>query len=190
MRQSARACTAQLWRFEVSITEKEFVRAYRRSLMSAPIKDSKDLCEYYLYLAPGINSALCHNKISPSLEDEVFEALIKKAQISKKNVQIGNRNKYSRSREDMSAVVFKTPSIYCHLKRAEGRACCLLRHIRNSIAHGEVYVKVLKNKTSQICLLDYDTDGKPSAQIVLTRSILEKWKSYLISLNDNYIVQK
>lgn len=174
----------------MDMNQKEYVRPYRESLFSAHIKDGKALGEYFLYYSPGVDSALCHIQVSPECEEVVAELLLGVSKVRKDNIQIGTRHKHSRSKEEMSAVVFKTPSIYCHLKKEEGRATCILRHLRNAIAHGEVYIKILKNNSSQICFLDYDRDGKPSAQIVTTRAILQKWKEILDSLEDSYICPK
>lgn len=172
------------------MAEKEFVRQYRQSLLSAKIKDAKSLGEYFLYYAPGINSALCHEAISPDHEEEVAVKLLKVSRANSNQIQFGNRNQFSRSKEEMSTATFKSPSIYCHQKRGEGKASCLLRHLRNAIAHGEVYIKVLRNNSAQICFLDYDQDGKPSAQIITTRAVLEKWREILGSLGVDSIVPK
>lgn len=174
----------------MKMMQKEYVRPYRNSLFSAPVKDGKALGEYFLYFSPGVDSALCHKMISPECEDLVAGRLLSVSKASKDNIQIGNRRKHSRTKEEMSAVVFKIPSIYCHLKQNEGRATCLLRHLRNAIAHGEVYIKKLNNNSSQICFLDYDRDGKPSAQIVTTRAIMQKWKTILVDLEDGCVCAK
>ena len=55
---------------------------------------------------------------------------------------------------------------------------CLLRHLRNSIAHGRVYVRNRGNYIS-ICFEDRNKEGKITARIMCCRADLEKWRNIL-----------
>lgn len=62
---------------------------------------------------------------------------------------------------------------------------CFLRHVRNSIAHGNVFIFPIKN-IIRILFEDYNETGKLSARILCLKSDLEHWKKILSNKN-NYI---
>lgn len=59
----------------------------------------------------------------------------------------------------------------------ENDFCCLLRHLRNSIAHGRVFLE--KVGGSEYLLFDDTMGDKCSARIIITMRELEKWKSII-----------
>ena len=62
---------------------------------------------------------------------------------------------------------------------------CFLRHMRNSIAHGNVFIIPIKSKYN-ILFEDYNSTGNMSARILCTKSDLEHWKKVLGNKN-NYL---
>ena len=66
----------------------------------------------------------------------------------------------------------------------ESELTALLRHIRNSLAHGYVYIWNKRQKGSYILFVDYEKKqkNKPqkiTAKILVSMSILERWKAIL-----------
>ncbi len=62
--------------------------------------------------------------------------------------------------------------------RKETNLESLLRHLRNSIAHGRVYV-IHGGTFITILFVDINTNGNESARIVCRQSDLKKWRSIL-----------
>lgn len=57
---------------------------------------------------------------------------------------------------------------------------CLLRHLRNSLAHGRVFIIHGGNYIS-ILFEDIDSDKKISARIICNRADLKKWRELIIT---------
>lgn len=55
---------------------------------------------------------------------------------------------------------------------------CLLRHIRNSLAHGHVYI-IHRGNYISILLEDINNSGKTTARIICCQADLKKWKAIL-----------
>lgn len=68
----------------------------------------------------------------------------------------------------------KTQNNFIHESDLE----CFLRHIRNSIAHGRVYLLHAGNKI-HIVFEDLNKSGKISARIICIKADLEYWKEVL-----------
>lgn len=62
---------------------------------------------------------------------------------------------------------------------------CFLRHMRNSIAHGNVFIIPRKNRI-HILLEDYNSTGNLSARILCTKSDLDHWKK-ILDYKNNYL---
>ena len=62
----------------------------------------------------------------------------------------------------------------------ENELVCLLRHIRNSVAHGRVFAKSVGG-VMYILLDDTRPDGKFSARIIVTKNYLKTWKKIIIA---------
>ncbi len=77
-------------------------------------------------------------------------------------------------------------SVQCKGKRfvvqkqnnSEEELVCLLRHIRNSLAHGSVFVKTV-GATRYILFEDYKKSNCISAKIICTQKELERWKKII-----------
>ena len=69
---------------------------------------------------------------------------------------------------------------YTHLKsKKETEYECILRHIRNAIAHSNVYIYQTGNR-KYICFTDFNKTGKQSAMILLSQTDLSNLKKELM----------
>ena len=81
---------------------------------------------------------------------------------------------------DDAEVNRRTKAIVCKKKdKAESDCCCLLRHIRNSIAHNNVYISNAGNR-KYILFEDYNNRGNISAKILLSQADLSKLKQEIM----------
>ena len=79
---------------------------------------------------------------------------------------------------------FENPRFLCSRYSKESELHALLRHIRNALAHGHIYVWRKKNKDDYIFLLDKNASkngisSKITAKMMLSYTILESWKAIL-----------
>lgn len=86
--------------------------------------------------------------------------------------------------DEESDVNRRTNAFVCKRKEAkngisEAEFQCLLRHIRNSIAHNNVYISNAGNR-KYILFEDYNQKGNISARILLSQTHLTKLKQLII----------
>lgn len=62
----------------------------------------------------------------------------------------------------------------------ENELVCLLRHIRNSVAHGRVFTRAVGG-VMYILFDDTRPDGAFSARIVVTKNLLKSWKKIILA---------
>ena len=85
---------------------------------------------------------------------------------------------------DGSELNFRTPRMLCAKGRNETDLTALLRHIRNSFAHGRLYVKKTRRRNF-ICLEDLDLKRKLSAGICPYRhdiAVLENHHRWILPI--------
>lgn len=74
---------------------------------------------------------------------------------------------------------FEISRFTCDQYSTESELHAVLRHLRNALAHGYIYVWK-KKKGNYIFLTDYDkTKGKVTAKMMLSMNILEEWRAIL-----------
>ena len=144
----------------------------------------KELFCYFLYRAPFIKSA--HKGF---LEQGQCEDLLKKinemangkiifcganAQIEKWLPKVNLSDK-ELCLKCTRAICKRVPS---STREKESDLACFLRHIRNSIAHGNVFYRKSK-QTSYMLFVDYNKTGNMSAKIVCSKDDLRQWKGIL-----------
>ncbi|GHV17316.1 hypothetical protein FACS189425_03300 [Clostridia bacterium] len=170
------------------IETRQIIEKYHVLPFEETDSETLKLLSYFLHLAPNIesehsrkitrsamNTAL--NKITSSFEDSDFQFIRANVQINKEleKVNIGD-----------NFINLKKCAFVCKYKEDEHRQiletdlACLLRHIRNAIAHSHFHYKHLGN---QIFLMfeDHSTCGKKniSSRIILSRAELARWKKIL-----------
>ena len=81
---------------------------------------------------------------------------------------------------DSSELRRRGSGFVCRKKdKYELEAVCLLRHIRNAIAHANVYLLNAGNRKF-ILFEDYNEKGKQTARILFSQTDLQNLKSYLL----------
>ena len=141
------------------------------------------LFRYYLHRAPTINSvrSVSNNLANP---EEKWTEYLTSLHIGKEQHHIYSSNRITEQQlgyfnlSDDDIVTRNTKGIVCCSYQEEPNINCLLRHLRNSIAHGRVYVRCIGN-SSILIFDDYNKVNNQSARIVLTKSDLRQLKSVI-----------
>ena len=145
------------------------------------IKDFSNIAKYFLYYAPDIDTPQSIGKIGEIHAAKVFQQMLSCAKMEKyykviKNVRINTWKSLDLSDEQLD---FERPRMIFDQYKKETILNALLRHIRNALAHGNLYVW-RKNKGDFIFMIDYESGKKKvTAKIMISAPILEQWKSIL-----------
>lgn len=170
--------------------KKAITKCLLKPLSVVPIKSGIrnliELVEFYLYCAPQIDSVHSCGKLKEAIQDQIFLDILKAADMkSGKSVKMLERimsSSFSLLELDGTELSFNPPRMVCNKlytkKTKETDLNALLRHIRNSLAHGRLYVKKTKHE-NHICLEDLDQKQMLSARIVVTDKILKSWKTII-----------
>ena len=145
------------------------------------IRNFTQVAKYFLYYAPNIDSAQSAGVIEGDLAEILFAALMKEGKLSNKCKVL--KKIQPRSWEslclDTDEIDFEDCRMLFHQYPNETKLTALLRHLRNALAHGYIYVW-RKKKGNYIFLIDRDSDkNKPTAKMVISMEILEKWKALI-----------
>ena len=151
------------------------------------IGDLKQLFSYFLYRAPNIDS-LQSPYLPPDFHDDILEQMLK----GNEDYHFCEQN--SNTEDELcwvslngSQVCVRCKRFMCKKmnkpskrddKRRETNLECLLRHLRNSIAHGHVYVNYSGHYTS-VLLEDENEKHHITARIVCCQADLKKWRTIL-----------
>jgi len=147
----------------------------------------RQLFSYFQYRAPNIDSLK-----SPMLDIAFHEDVLAKMTKGKPDFHFCSQN--ANTEEELKKVALEGVSICSWCKRfmckrmtrpakrdstrAETDLECFLRHLRNSIAHGHVFVIHGENYIN-ILFDDVNTDGNITARIVCCQADLRKWRNEL-----------
>ncbi len=145
----------------------------------------KKMFSYFLHLAPTIESGLATYLNDGYKEQAWFEFLDKIGISIKKErwhiyktgpLKDDQLKKYKLSSED--GIERKYTRFICVFKPGEVRKIdCLLRHIRNSLAHGNVFM--LGNKKKYIVFDDYNRSKNMTARILFSQTDLNSLMNIL-----------
>lgn len=166
-----------------------------KSISVAPFQTGNSkissLLAYFLHEAPNIESA--HSLIiDKSIHDEIINKMFESRKFIEKkfcafNCKIEEElKKYKLEGEE---ICLGCERILCKYEKPSNNIKetdleCLLRHIRNSIAHGRVYYRHLGNRI-QIMFEDINKNKKLTARIVCISADLKHWKYIL----ENYSIE-
>lgn len=142
------------------------------------------LLSFYLHYAPTIESKTASNIDENKLKSNWIKFL--------ENVKFSSFKIYN-SNYNLTEEVFiknkignqqtlnrKQISIVCKRKeKNEEDYQCVLRHIRNSIAHNSVYIVHAGNR-KYVLFEDYNKNKKITARMLLSQSILSKLKNEIV----------
>ena len=167
---------------------KQFIVAkeHAENPRTCEVGELKKLFGYYQYKAPNTSSYQCDN-LDSLYHDEVYHEMTKSWKPD--NYIIIPFNKSFNEYSSKLALAGDEVCSYCKrflCKRAktknnnkESDFNCVMRHIRNSIAHGRVFV-INGGNSIKVLFEDYDTRNKTiSARIVCNQSDLRKWKELI-----------
>ena len=137
------------------------------------------LLQYFLYYAPTIDSKLSVAIIEKNLMNSCLEQMLSERHFLGRF--INNNSKFKKD-DDFTIgneICLKCKRYICRkkdLKANESDFECFLRHIRNSIAHGNVFLLFQKNRNKVYVFDDYNKNGNLSSRIICLQADLESWK--------------
>lgn len=147
--------------------------------------DSKisSLFSFYLHRAPGIDSKhsmnICEDVLLNKWSTFKEECALEICEFISSNCVFSDYLAKNRLTSTHN-VNRKSKKILCKLKdKSEMECVCVLRHIRNSIAHGNVYLLHGGNR-KYIIFDDFNKSGNQSARILLSQTDLQLLKKIII----------
>lgn len=147
------------------------------------VKNFESVASYFMYNAPNIDCIHSQGIIEGENAETVFNRMIDSAGMENKYKmleRIQEEHSWSEYKLEGDLLCMKCSRMTCNRYRNESNLTALLRHIRNALAHGLIYVKLYgKEKTASIMLEDEDRKGKKTARIVVSFKQLETWKAIL-----------
>lgn len=144
------------------------------------IRNFTSVFKYFMYYAPNIDSCQSVGRIENS--DDILNDMLRNANMKRKSkflakIQPSSWRNYGFESDILD---FEEPKMLCHKMKNESQLTALLRHIRNALAHGYLYVCNKKGNRNYILLVDYDSGrNKCTAKILVSMQILETWKAIL-----------
>ena len=137
---------------------------------------------YFLHLAPSISSA---SSLS-SKEDlnKIFQKFIENSNIERTSYRFYNATNIKEIQlkklllSDENFINRRSIRFVCRKKREENDMECILRHIRNSIAHSNVFL-YCRRKRKFIIIDDFNNNGNQTARILLSQTTLASLKRLL-----------
>lgn len=152
------------------------------------IRNFTEVAKYFMYYAPEIDSAQSAGSFEQKTAQNILTIMMEKANLQgngvfQQRIQSASWKKVELEGDELD---FENPRFLCNRYSNEIELHALLRHIRNALAHGYIYVWRKKKKDDYIFLLDMSASGngkaaKVTAKLILSYSILEKWKAILES---------
>lgn len=151
------------------------------------IGDLKQLLSYFQFRAPNIDAVQ-----SPMLEPSYHKDTLYKITNGRDDFRFCNQN--SETEDELSKLALNGKQLCSWCKRflckrmthkakrdpsrTETDLECLLRHLRNSIAHGHVFA-IPGGNYIRVLLEDVNDKGKTTARIICCQSDLRKWETIL-----------
>ena len=154
---------------------------YFVSPLRTGIRNFNSVVDYYMYYAPNIDSKHSPGKIEGTRAQEILARMLEDSEMKNKYTFYVQESAkpWERFKLSQRDTCLKCCRFVCKRGLKEDELTALLRHIRNSFAHGLVYVKTEK-QTRRMLLEDFDSKKKKiTARIVLTAKVLEDWKAIL-----------
>lgn len=145
------------------------------------IKNFSNISRYFLYYAPNLDTLQSTGKIGDIRAAEVFQEMLSCANMERHYKVIKQVKTNTWLSHELSGEIldFEKPRMIFDKYSKETNLNALLRHIRNALAHGNLYVWK-KNKGNFIFMIDYDSGKKKvTAKIMISSSIMEQWKGIL-----------
>lgn len=156
-----------------------------KELLTTPyetgIKNFSSVARFYQYYSPCIDSAQTPGCFDDAKSEEILNSMLRVNALESKTRILKRLQPSSWKKDglDTDILDFEESRILCDKYSSENELHALLRHIRNALAHGYLYVW-RKRKGDFIFLVDFDANKhKPTAKIMVSMPILEQWKAIL-----------
>ena len=156
-----------------------------RDVLTTPfetgIKNFTSIAKYFLYYAPCIDSAQSQGMLDEQQSIEILDQMLDSTQLKSKTRILKRIQKNSWEKSSLAGYCldFEDSRMLFDRYSKENELHALLRHIRNALAHGYLYVW-RKKKNDYILLVDFDSGKKKeTAKIMITTRTLDKWKAIL-----------
>lgn len=146
------------------------------------IKNFTSVAKYFLYYAPCIDSAQTQGELEEKESARVLDAMLESAQIKSRTkiLQRIQRTSWDKLALNGDYLDFENSRMLFDRYSKETELHALLRHVRNALAHGYLYIWRKRGKEDYILFVDYDSGKKKeTAKILITMKILERWKAIL-----------
>ena len=156
-----------------------------KQLLTTPyetgIRNFTSVAKFFQYYAPYIDSAQSQGSFSDEIAARVLDEMLSTTSMKEstrflKRIQPSSWKKDGFDNDELD---FESSKILCDRYSSETELHALLRHIRNALAHGYLYVWK-KKKGNFVFLVDFDGKKKrTTAKMMVSMSILEQWKAIL-----------
>ncbi|WP_298653921.1 hypothetical protein [uncultured Eubacterium sp.] len=145
------------------------------------IKNFTSVANYFLYYAPNIDSAQSVGEIENPQADLLFYEMLNNSNLKGKCKVLKKiqPKSWKTLNFDEDLIDFEDSRMLFDKYNYETDFKALIRHLRNALAHGYIYVWKKKNGNF-IFLIDYDSSkNKCTAKILVSMTILESWKALI-----------
>ena len=163
------------------MAKKKDYKTLNTTPLNTGIRNFTEILKFYMYYAPNIDSCQSNGRIEEDNAKNVLQEMLIRANIRNKTRFLKRIQKCSWAKSDFDSdeIDFENSRILCDKYSNEEELSALLRHIRNALAHGYIYVWK-KTSGKFILLVDFDSNKKRcTARILVSMSILENWKAIL-----------
>ena len=161
--------------------KKKDYRVLLKTPFDTGIRSFPNVAKYFLYYAPSIDSAQSPGEIVDGRATALLNEMLKRADMGNSARFLKRIQPSSWKKDDLeeTELDFDRPRMLCDKYGSENELHSLLRHIRNALAHGYIYVWKKKD-WNRILLVDFDSNKrKVTAKILVSMAILEQWKATL-----------
>lgn len=145
------------------------------------IRNFSAVAKYFLYYAPDIDSAQSVGIIENERAERLMQLLLEQNGLTRKNKILKKiqPSSWKAFGFDQDNIDFEQSAMIFDKYSTETDFHALLRHLRNALAHGHIYVWK-KKKGNFIFLVDLDSEKKKvTAKILVSMPILESWKALI-----------
>jgi hypothetical protein len=161
--------------------------------LTCEIGELRQLFGYFQYKAPN-TSSFQSETLDEVYHEDLYKEMMKSWKEDSYNIISHNINFDKKSQDyalNGSAICSYCKRYLCKRKKSpkgsngkkESDFDCLVRHLRNSLAHGRVFV-IHGGNSIKVMFEDYDERSEAiSARIVCNQANLKKWRTYI----NNYI---
>ena len=150
------------------------------------IRNFTSIADFYMYYAPEIDSPQSYGKFEMEEAEKVLNIMLKTTKMSEKACFQEKIRSESWGKRGIESDVldFEDSRFLCSKSKDETQLHALLRHIRNALAHGNLYIWKKQKKGNYVFLIDKEPQRgtqqkKITAKIMVSLEILEQWKAIL-----------